>query len=67
MAAEQATSVIQTRLWWGRICRERGDEQAAILHFAEAIAALEQTGHGFALAEARRIAAGPSGRAMLPG
>ncbi|HEY0135532.1 MAG TPA: AAA family ATPase, partial [Nannocystis sp.] len=60
LPCEQTTSAIQTRLWWGRICRERGDEAAATDHFEQAIAALEASGHEFALDAARHLAGMPS-------
>jgi serine/threonine protein kinase/tetratricopeptide (TPR) repeat protein len=33
---DQIMQALWTELWWGRICRERGDEIGAALHFARA-------------------------------
>ncbi len=55
-SAEQVLNAAQTELWWGRICRERGDEAAAGSHFSRAIRSFETAGAKYALAEAQRIA-----------
>ena len=52
---EQVTNAAQTELWWGRMCRERGDESKAQLHFAEARRLAESGGNYFELAEVCRI------------
>lgn len=53
------SEIIQTQLWWGRICRERGDEAAAQQHFDEALKLLETRGATKGLEWARRIAWNP--------
>jgi tetratricopeptide (TPR) repeat protein/tRNA A-37 threonylcarbamoyl transferase component Bud32 len=55
-STEQIKNSSQTELWWGRICRERGDETAAQRHFAEARRKIEFGGYEYALAEIRRFA-----------
>ncbi len=54
-SAEQVMNAGQTELWWGRICKERGDLAASGLHFARALAIFEAAGADYALAEAKRI------------
>jgi tetratricopeptide (TPR) repeat protein len=56
---EMAMHAIQAKLWWGRICRERGDERAAKLHLDEAFASLEAGGYQHARDWGQRIAGGP--------
>ncbi len=45
----------QTEVFWGRICRERGDESMAQLHFSRALAQYETSGCEYALAKTRRM------------
>ena len=55
---EQVKNGSQTEVWWGRICRERGDEAAAQRHFAEARRQIESGGYEYALEELRRFELG---------
>lgn len=52
------TQALQTELWWGRICRERGDHAEAAIHWALARERFTDQMAPYAREEALRIMAG---------
>ncbi len=57
-STEQVMNAAQTELFWGRICRERGDIAGATQHFTNALKQIESGGYEYALVDFRRIANG---------
>lgn len=58
---DQIMQALWTELWWGRVCRERGDETGAALHFARACEHMTDEMAPFARAEALRFIDAPAG------